>query len=171
MPLTGSYLDRDELAARVGPAQAALVRGDFIDPTGAFTDPVMVARRNEWRAFVDAELVTCSATINDRLRKRYDAPFAPPVPAIVLRWLVALVIPKLYEGRGWDPSDAQAQSLLEREQRALEEMREAADSETGLFDLPLRADTTKTGIVHGGPYGYSEPGPYDWIDVQRELVR
>ncbi|MBX3205108.1 MAG: DUF1320 family protein [Labilithrix sp.] len=171
MALAGSYLDREELAARLGPAQAALVRGDWIDPTGTFADATKIARRNEWRAFLDGELVTASAAINDRLRKRYAAPFDAPTPAIILRWLVALVMPKIYEGRGWDASDAQAGSLLKREDRALDEMKEAADAENGLFDLPLRQDQQQSAVTEGGPYVYSEPDSYTWMDVQRAAVR
>ena len=52
MSLAGSYLDRDEFAARTI-APTSLVNGDFIDPTGAFTDPVKIAARVAWRTFVD----------------------------------------------------------------------------------------------------------------------
>lgn len=170
MALTGSYLDRDELAARTI-APTSLVQGDFIDPTGAFSSEPYISRRNAWRTFVDSTLIIETSRINTRLRKRYAVPFeAATCPEIVRGWLVAAVTPLLYKRRGVDQSDAQFQSLLDAAEAALAEQKEAADSNEGLLDLPIRQDTTETGISLGGPLGYSEPSPYDWLDVQREAV-
>jgi len=54
---------------------------------------------------------------------------------------------------------------------AVAELKEAADSKDGLFDLPLRADTTATGVSKGGPRGYSEASPYTNLDRQRARRR
>lgn len=170
MALAGSYLDRDEFAARTI-APTSLVQGDFIDPTGAFTDPVKIAARVAWRAFVDATLIIETSKIDARLRKRYAVPFAAPFSEIVRGWLTAIVTPILYRRRGWDPSDLQQADIIAEADKALAELKEAADSNEGLFDLPLRQDNAASAITQGGPYGYAEPGPYDWIDVQRDLVR
>jgi hypothetical protein len=170
MPPSGSYLDRDGFAARTI-APTSLVTGDFIDPTGQFTDPVKIAKRAAWQTFVDSQLVIESSRINARLRKRYLVPFADPCPEIVAGWLAAVVTPKLYERRGWDPSDAQAQSILADAERVLDEQKEAADSEEGLFDLPLRQDSSTSALgVVGGPFGYSENSPYVWSDAQRDAA-
>lgn len=161
MALLGSYLDRDGFKARTV-APASLVEGTFLATQG---------ERDAWTVFVDAQLVAESARINARLRKRYAVPFGDPPPEIVCAWLTARVTPKLYERRGWDPSDAQAESLLSDAKDALDEMKEAADSVEGLYDLPLRADTTEDGISKGGPLVYSEASPYSWVDVQAETIR
>lgn len=122
--------------------------------------------------FVDARLAIGSSEITGRLRKRYAAPFAEPVPEVVQGWLAAVVTPELYARRGWDPSEEQSKSILDAAERARAEMKEAADSVEGLWDLPLRADTMAGGIVlEGGPLSYSEASPYDHIDVQREALR
>lgn len=170
MSLSGSYLDVDEFKARTI-APSSLVDGDFLDPTGAFDDPDKIAARASWRTFVESQLRIETSRINARTRKRYAAPFADPVSEIVLGWLTSLVTPKLYERRGWDPSDAQAQSILADADTARAEMKEAADSVDGLFDLPLRQDSGTTGVAKGGPLVYSEASPYEWIDVQRAAVR
>lgn len=169
MALTGSYLDLDEFAARTI-APSSLVFGDFFDPSGEWDDPDKVAKREAWHTFAKSQLVIETSKINSRLRKRYAVPFDAPVPEIVLGWLALRVTPKLYERRGWDPSDAQAQSILADAQAALDEMKEAADSADGLFDLPLKQDEAESAVVKGGPISYSEASPYTWTDRQREAV-
>jgi hypothetical protein len=171
VPLSGSYLDHDEFAARCGDAQRRLVLGLFIDPTGQFTDPDKITRRDNWLSFVDATLVEVTDDIHSRLRKRYAVPFASSVPTVILRWFRDLVIPRLYEARGWDASDGQAQSILDREERANDQIKEAADSKDGLYDLPLNAGTATSGISQGGPLAYAEASPYTWPDLQRDAAR
>jgi hypothetical protein len=121
--------------------------------------------------FIARRLVIATSRIYTRLRKRYAVPFATPVPEIVLGWIVAIVTVEAYQKRGWNPSDEQSQQILEAATTALAEVKEAADSNEGLFDLPLRQDTTAEGISKGGPFFYSESSPFDWLDVQREAVR
>jgi uncharacterized protein DUF1320 len=120
------------------------------------------------QGFIAKRLALNSARINMRLRKRYAVPFQQPYPQAVIAWLVAIVTPEAYERRGWNTSDEQADAIREDRKTAIEELKEAADSETGLFDLPLREDTTEDGITRGGPLGYSESDPYAWTDVQAE---
>jgi hypothetical protein len=98
-------------------------------------------------------------------------PFASPAPEIVLGWIVAMTTPEAYRKRGWDPGEKQSAQIEQDRTDALSELKEAADSSEGLFDLPLREDVSTSGIVAGGPLGYSEPSPYDWLDVQREVLR
>lgn len=111
------------------------------------------------------------AWIDGKLKKRYAAPFATPVPEIVLAWLVSLVTLDAYKKRGFDPSSQQDALIAKEADDSKTEVQQAADSNEGLFDLPLRQDTTASGISRGGPLGYSEPGPYTWIDRQRDAVR
>ncbi len=122
-------------------------------------------------AFVESRLAIGTSEINGRLRKRYMAPFASPVPEAVLGWLTAIVTPELYFRRGWDPASEQGAAIIDAAKRAREEIKEAADSKEGLWDLPLREDTTDEGISKGGPLAYSEASPYEWLDVQREAIR
>jgi len=122
-------------------------------------------------AFIPAKLAEHTAWLDGRLRKRYAAPFAAPVPEIVLSWLERLVTLDVYMKRGFNPQSEQDGMIAERAKEAKAEVLEAANSETGLFDLPLRQDTTATGISRGGPFAQSDATPYGFLDAQREEVR
>lgn len=121
--------------------------------------------------YLSAQLTHWSSWIDSRLRKRYAAPFASPYPEAVKLWLAMIVTPICWIRIGVDPNDPQWASVTELEKSAKEQVLEAANSETGLFDLPLRQDTTDTGISKGGPLAYSEQSPYAWTDRQRETGR
>jgi hypothetical protein len=122
-------------------------------------------------SFFDVQLENESAWIDARLRKRYAAPFESPYPKAVVRWLAALVTERAYKKRGVDPNDQQAADIVQDEADARAEILEAANSVDGLFDPPLRADTTGSGISKGGPLSYSEQSPYVWTDQQVEVAR
>ena len=172
MSLPGSYLDRDGFATRTI-APSYLVDGSWIDPTGAFTDSVLVQRRADFFTFIEKQLVIATSKVNARLRKRYEVPFASPAPEVVCGWIVSLVTPKVYRRRGVDTTDEQIASLDAEAAAALDEIKEAADSNEGLYDLPLRQDKTDTALSPsvGGPLSYSEPDAYIWTDVQREALK
>jgi hypothetical protein len=117
------------------------------------------------------QLTFWSSWIDSRLKKRYAAPFAAPpnTPPTVLGWLARIVDAELYLKRGYDPNDKQSARVDTRADTARAEIQEAADSEKGLFELPLRADEpAATAITRGGPLGYTEQSPYTWSDVQRD---
>lgn len=118
--------------------------------------------------FLDAQLTSWSSRIDAQLSKRYAAPFASPVPEIVLEWLTRCVTVRAYLKRGVNPSDEQFAAIKEDAEAALKEVEAAANSQTGLYDLPLRSDTTASGITKGGPLAYSEQSPYVWADYQRQ---
>jgi len=164
VPLLGSYLDRDGLKIAIGGVagvRAQLVDGTFLVDGGDIAS---------WVLFVESRLVIRTSEINARLKKRYAVPFEEP-SQVVCGWLAALVLPDLYEARGWDDSDAFAQSIAAGATLAREQMKEAADSEVGLFDLPLRQDEdAASGISKGGPLGYAEASPYTWMDEQVAAV-
>jgi hypothetical protein len=118
--------------------------------------------------YTQIKLDTKSAVIDSRLRKRYGAPYTDPtkVPIIVKEWLAALVTPDIFLKRGISGTDEQWSEYVKRADAANRDLELAANSETGLFDLPLHNDgTSPTGIV-GGTLVYSEASPYVWTDVQ-----
>lgn len=121
--------------------------------------------------WLDKQLTYWSAWIDSRLRKRYAAPFAVPVPIAVQGWLARIVTVKAYLRRGVNSNDEQFQEIKLDHDNAMAEIKEAADSENGLFDLPLREDTTSTGVSKGGPLSYSEQSPYVAFDLQRDTGR
>jgi hypothetical protein len=134
---------------------------------GEFVDEI----ESDQIGWLDAQLKRWSAWIDSRLAKRYDAPFSSPYPDAVTGWLTSLVSKRLLLRRGIDATDAQFIVIDEDEQEARDEIKEAADSDTGLFDLPLRGDTDATGVSRGGPFAYSEQSPYAFADTQAEVGR
>jgi hypothetical protein len=118
--------------------------------------------------FIEARSVMWQSRVDSRLRKRYAIPFASPVPEIVLGWLTTLVTPDVYRKRGCDPTDPHLEQLEKDRDEALAEVKEASDSEEGLFDLPLNEAQQQSAIAVGGPMGTSEASAYDWIDRQAE---
>lgn len=117
------------------------------------------------------QLTFQSDRIDSRLRKRYAAPFASPTPPTVQAWLCAVATPLVMLKAGMPAEDELYVSAAKQADAAEAQITEAADSEKGLFDLPLRADTAESGIVFGGPLAYTEASPYHWRDVQRETGR
>lgn len=117
--------------------------------------------------FTTAQLESCSKLdIDARLAKRYATPFTAPYPEAIQAWLARIVTHRVFLRRGVDPTDQQAVDVKTDHDDAKKEILEAANSNEGLYDLPLRADTTASGISRGGPRGYSEQSPYVWMDGQ-----
>lgn len=123
----------------------------------------------------EATVASALADITARLRKRYQTPFtaaggANPRPEIVVMWQTKIVTPEAYRARGYNPQDPTMEWSEKDRDRAYEQIKEAADSETGLYDLPLLDVSSASGVVKGGPLGYSEASPYSWTDVQLETL-
>lgn len=122
--------------------------------------------------FVDAQIAMVSSLdIDGRLRKRYAAPFAEPVPEAVKAWTTRLVDIRVLRKRGSDPQDPDVASVIEDAVAAKAELLEAANGETGLWDLPLRDNTSATGIVSPQTRGYSENSPYVGFSKQASAGR
>ena len=118
-------------------------------------------------SFIDFTLARCQSWLYARLRKRYAIPFDPADPPdVFLNWLVALTDPIVYSKRGLNPSDSMRKTIDDARTEALADVKEAADSDVGLFDLPLLNDEAVSAIAEGGPYGYSEFLPETWTDQQ-----
>ncbi len=100
------------------------------------------------------------AEVYAQLRKRYDVTFPQGVPDIVLRWIARIVTPEAYDKRGGDPSDPSLQAIRDGATLAREQIKEAADTVAGLYDLPLLSTASGSAISRGGPLSYSEQSPY-----------
>lgn len=122
--------------------------------------------------WLDKQLERWSGWIDARLSKRYATPFdADSPPMIVEEWLSRIVTHRCYLKRGVDPTDAEVSAIADDAQKAKDEITEAANSNTGLFELPLRADLQgSVGVVRASPQGYSEVSPYTWTELQREAA-
>ena len=126
--------------------------------------------------FTLTRITIWTSYINARLRKRYGnagegsvVPFATP-PESVLGWLTALVTLDVLRKRGLNPADPAAEMYAKDVERAMAELKEAADSKDGLFDLPA-VDDGDSAVTTGGPLGYSETSPYVWADIERNIGR
>lgn len=126
------------------------------------------ARYEGWLA---AQAAYWSAVIDSRLAKRYDTPFTAPYPVAVTGWLARLLDVRVLLKRGVDATDAQFATVAASGEAVLVELKEAADAVNGLFDLPLRSDTTASGVVRPRVQSYSEQSPYTGARVQRDVAR
>jgi hypothetical protein len=121
--------------------------------------------------WVDAQLEYLSAWLDTRLRKRYGVPFVAPYPVAVEGWITRIMTLRCLLRRGIDPTDQAFAQLQKDHDTAEAEIREAADSEKGLFDLPLSAAVSTSGVTQSTPSVYSEQSPYTGYDVQRAVGR
>ncbi len=139
-------------------------RGASIMPS-AFIDQLETAEPG----WLDTRLLYVSSKIDSRLAKRYDAPFKLPYPIAVCDWLTRIVTYEAWLKRGIAPTDQEASVYEKQSDAAYSELKEASDSNTGLFELPLRADTDGNGVTRGFPRGYSETSPYVSFDQQATI--
>lgn len=93
-----------------------------------------------------------------------------PVPEVVLGWLTDLVSLDVYDRRGANAQDPTLVRLAATVERVQTEVKEAADGDTGLFDLPTN-DDTDSAITTGGPQFYSETSPYVSADREACIAR
>lgn len=120
--------------------------------------------------WVQSQLDYWSRWMDSRLAKRYAVPFNTPYPVAMQGWLARIVTYRVYLRRGIDPTDQQVAWVKEDHDNVTKELAEAANSEDGLFELPL-LETGGRGITKGGPFGYSEQSPYAWMDRQADVAR
>jgi len=121
--------------------------------------------------WIDRKLAAISMSVDARLRKRYTVPFAAPYPEAVKDWVARLMDPLTLKKRGVDATDEQFLSIDSDAKAAREEIKEAADAEVGLFDLPALDTADASAISKGCPLGYSEASPYVGGDVQEYYGR
>ncbi len=128
----------------------------------AFVDQLETAEPG----WIETRLLYVSSKLDSRLAKRYDAPFKTPYPIAVCDWLVRIVTYEAWLKRGLSPTDQEGTVFERHYETAFTEIREAADSEKGLFELPLRSDTDAVGVTRGSPRVYVETSPYIAFDQQ-----
>lgn len=135
------------------------------DMPGEFIDEIEA----RYPGYIDSLLQRGSAFIDSRLAKRYPTPFKAPFSVQVQGWLADLITPRVWRKRGAAATEEIAQ--YERaEEDAKKELAEAANGDTGLFDLPgTGADDAASGVRAGFPMAYSEQSPYVANDLQREV--
>lgn len=124
-------------------------------------------------AKVEAWLAEHSATIRDRLVKRYAVDFTDPgpVPDTICKWLTAFVDHDVQEYIGGNPEGREDEWISKRVEKAEAQLMEAADSEKGLIELPFR-NTNPLGdsaINKGGPHVESFTTIYGWFDAQAAM--
>src|SRR4051812_27546968 len=111
-----------------------LTRAEFRSASimpGAFIDQLEVAEPG----WIDTRLLYVSSKLDTRLAKRYDAPFRSPYPTAVCDWLARIVTYEAWLKRGVSPTDEAADQYRQQHDTAYAEVKEAADSSTGLFEL------------------------------------
>ncbi len=136
--------------------------------------PVNVVDEIEARTpgWLTQQLTVVSTRMDARFTKRYAVPFVAPYPTVAQEWLAHIVSWRAYLKRGVNSLDSEAAEYKAQHDQAIKEIEEAANSETGLWELPLRQDSPDaTGVARGGPRAYSEASPYVWTDVQSAAGR
>jgi hypothetical protein len=95
----------------------------------------------------------------------YSYAAATAVPETLLRWLTLMVSLDVWKRHGTNTADPQFSALADDVKVAKAELEEAANSNTGLWDLPVSEDQGSA-IDTGGPFGFSDSSPYAWTDRQ-----
>ena len=127
--------------------------------------------------WLDNQLGYWARWIDTRLRKRYASPFpahdAVPdsTPTSVQGWLARIVTVRVMLKRGVDPDDLQYVTIAADAEAAQAEVLEAANSDEGWFDIPLRTSEDGSAISRGNPRSYTEQSPYVWTDEQEAVGR
>jgi hypothetical protein len=144
---------------------------DFIQRTAMPADDVAIVQAKT-PGKVESLIAQHQAWMYARLSKRYQTPLPVPVIEIALLWLTWMVTPDVYRARGATPGqDPQVDRFDKLADQARQEIREAADSKEGLFELPLLDTGAATAVTKGGPLAYSEQSPYAWADHQAEALQ
>jgi Protein of unknown function (DUF1320) len=149
MPYEGLYVDRLYLSAL-----ALIPPGDYADVADEHLAQIIRAHQD---------------MVDSMLLKRYAVPFKEPVPPSIKYHLSALVFDHLRGVIGDVPSTATDRITLAANQ-ARDYLRLAADSVTGLVELPLRqveGGPGKSGISRGGLKAITHRTPWDYQRSRR----
>src|SRR5678815_2357238 len=102
--------------------------------------------------WVQAQIDRVGAALDARFAKRYAVPFGSEpavgytplrsdVPQVIEDWIASIVTARAYAKRGVNPSSGElwfVEMVIEPMKAAQAAILEAANSDTGLFDLPLK---------------------------------
>ncbi len=154
MPPIGSYLSQAEFAR-----------------CSTMSDEAIIELEARYPGFLDRRLVLRSGEISSRLIKRYAVPLDMlDPPSVLVKWLVDLVTFDAFMKLGFNGGEGADGEIAKEKDLALEQIREAADAQSGLYELPLRASEDGSGITKSGPLAYSESSPYTAAKNQRREV-
>lgn len=115
--------------------------------------------------FCTAQIAIAESRVNDQLSKRYAVPFALANDT-VKGWIASMVALKILTRRGIDPTDILWKTIQDAATIANDEIKQAAQSDTGRFDLPKANAARKPVIV-----GSSDHDPHAWIRRQAIKTR
>jgi len=120
--------------------------------------------------FINTQIRMIRAKIYDRLRVRYDVDAMKLAePDTVKRWIGELIAPKVYRKRGIDPTDAVYTEFLRVAEAAEAEITAAADSVTGLYQLPLSSSNESSAATKPKIASSSDADPGAW--KRRQALR
>lgn len=96
-----------------------------------------------------------------------------PVPRIIIGWIVDLLnVRVVRKHRAAYANEKGVKDLDEEAARALEQIEEAANGNTGLFDIPVNDDdASNSNQTTGGILAYSESSPFVSADRQEAIGR
>jgi hypothetical protein len=122
---------------------------------------------------IAANVTGVSGLFDAGLIKRYAAPFQDPYPDALIWNVVQVVVGRLYLKRGYNPSSQQDQLIRKCHDDSLAWLREAADPDKGLVELPVKQATPglAAAVNSGAPLAYGEASPYTAMDRQAAAVR
>lgn len=95
------------------------------------------------------------------------------VPEKIIEWLVVLTDIDVWKCVGGVPEGREDGWADKDRDRVNEELREAANADAGLFELPLRASDPlgASAVNKGGPIVVSYATGFDYFDALREATR
>jgi len=117
-------------------------------------------------------LANHSSWLRARLVKRYAVDFTDgPAPEVLLGWLIGLVDLDVWMCTGGNPQGRVDEWYGDANKRIRDEVIEAANAETGLFELPLRASDGlgSSAVNQGGPSAEAYTTIHGWFDQQAAL--
>lgn len=117
--------------------------------------------------FVEAQVRIFESKLHDQLRNRYAVPFKNPNDT-VKGWIAVQVTVEVRKKIGVDPNDVMFIEDKEAAKLARDEITAAANSDTGLFELPLLVSVTP---VARGFRGISDADPAAWKRRQGERAQ
>jgi hypothetical protein len=130
---------------------------------GSIVD-LCAAKGKDVQRWLDLE----SAHIRSRLVKRYAIDWTEvtnqPVPDKIIQWLILLVDIPVCKCTGATPEGRVDDWAREDQARVNDELKEAADAENGLFELPLR-ETGASAIHIGVPHVVERLTPAGYWDT------